>query len=220
MFAFFVTGRLSWSIIKEIFTFGFVMASFGEKLMKKAYCLFWLVLAVISFPFISQASQVDFSWSVPEKITYKMDSGEEKEYIIWFYSIRNTTDKEILVPVETFLTTDTQKNYTDIFIEEVVSTVTEGENKYMTAHEMKGEFGPGVTKNGVALFEDIDPYALEINIFVTGLSHFFFWRWRMVDYSYKITYKKSGTKWFLVEHGFSKDSSHRNSSDWTNQLEK
>lgn len=186
--------------------------------MKKAYFILWSVISFISFTLASEASQVDFSWSEPENISYKKDSEEEKEFIIWFYSIKNTTEKEILVPVETFLTTDTQKNYADIFIEEVVSTVSKGEKGYMTAQEMKGEFGPGVAKQGVALFGNVDPYARKINIFVTGLSHFFFWRWRMVDCSYKITYEKSGNKWRLVEHGFSKDSSHRNFSDWTNNL--
>ncbi len=188
--------------------------------MKKACFMLWSVVSVISCASISEAAQVDFGWSVPDNIVFTRDSEDEKRYIIWFYSIRNTTDNEILVPVETFLTTDTQKNYPDRFIEEVVSTVTEEDEKYMTAQEMKGQFGPGVTKKGVALFEDVDPYAQKINIFVTGLSHFFFWRWRMVDYSYKITYKKSGNKWSLVEHGFSKDTSHRNYSDWTNTLDK
>ncbi|MCP5002684.1 MAG: hypothetical protein GY941_01840 [Planctomycetes bacterium] len=189
--------------------------------MKKANILLLVVVFVVSFQFVSEASQVDLGWSIPENMSYKNGSGDEKRYIIWFYSINNTTDKEILVPLETFLTTDTQKGYEDIFIEDVVSKFTEGDRDvYMTAREMKGEFGPGVTKKGVALFEDVDPYARQINIFVTGLSHFFFWRWRMVDYSYKITYKKSGDKWCLVDHGFSKDSSHRNYSDWTNTLEK
>ncbi|MDR4505311.1 MAG: hypothetical protein MRK01_11060 [Candidatus Scalindua sp.] len=187
--------------------------------MKKVNFILWSVISVISFALVSEASQVDLSWSVPENISYKKDSEEGKEFIIWFYSIKNTTDKEILVPVETFLTTDTQKNYADIFIEEVVSTVAEGDKEYMPALEMKGEFGPGVAKQGVALFEDVDPYARKIDIFVTGLSHFFFWRWRMVDCSYKITYEKAGKKWRLVEHGFSKDSSHRNFSDWTNNLD-
>ena len=186
--------------------------------MKKVNTLFWVCFLVFFTPQVSEASQIDFGWSVPENILHDKDSEGGKKYIIWFYSIKNTTDKKILVPVETFLTTDTEKNYEDKFIEEVVSAVTKEDKEYMSAKDMKGEFGPGVTKKGVALFEDVDPYAQNINIFVTGLSHFFFWRWRMIDYSYKITYKKSGNTWVLVEHGFSKDTSHRNYSDWTNRM--
>ena len=55
----------------------------------------------------------------------------------------------------------------------------------------KGELAPKATKHCVAMFEDVDPKARRLDIFVTGISHFFFWRWRMVDYSYKITYERS-----------------------------
>lgn len=184
-----------------------------SRMMNKVRNSFLFFIFVFSISVALEASQVDFSWSTPENFVYKEDSGDEKIYIVWFYSIKNTTDKKILVPIETFLNTDTQKSYEDKYLPDIVSKVSKGNEEYMTASDMKGEFGPGVTKMGVAVFEDIDPYAQKINVFATGLSHFFFWRWRLVDYSYKITYKKSGNKWILVEHGFNKDSSHRNYAD-------
>lgn len=189
------------------------MLETGSRMMNKVRNSFLFFIFAFSISVALEASQVDFSWSTPENFVYKEDSGDEKTYIVWFYSIKNTTDKKILVPIETFLNTDTQKSYEDKYLPDIVSTVSKGNEEYMTANDMKGEFGPGVTKMGVAVFEDIDPYAQKINVFATGLSHFFFWRWRMVDYSYKITYKKSGNKWILVEHGFNKDSSHRNYAD-------
>lgn len=161
----------------------------------------------------SEASQIDFSWSTPENFVFKNDNGEEKTYIVWLYSIKNTTDKKILVPIETFLNTDTQKGYKDKFITEIVSQIAKSNEGIMSAEDMKGEFEPGITKKGIAIFEEIDPYARKINIFATGLSHFFFWRWRLVDCSYVITYKKSGDKWILEDHGFNKDTSHRNFTD-------
>lgn len=173
--------------------------------------LFFLLVMFVSITV--EAAQVDFSWSTPENIVYKEGTEDEKRFIVWLYSLRNTTDKKILVPIETFLNTDTQKNYADKYIPEIVSKVTKGDEVYLNANDIKGEFAPGATKKGIAIFEDVDTYAQNINIFATGLSHFFFWRWRLVDYSYKISYKKSGDKWILLEHGFMKDTSHRNFAD-------
>lgn len=179
----------------------------------KYLCLFLILNLVISFPVISEASQVDFGWSVPEYFLYNEGSEDEKKYLIWVFSIRNTIDKEITVPVATLLLTDTDKYYEAKYIPEIAKKVSEDGEKYLSADKMRGEYGPGVTRKGIAIFEDIDPYAQKINIFMTGLSHFFFWRWRSSDYSYKNTYKKSGNKWILEEHGFSKDNSYRNYVD-------
>lgn len=177
--------------------------------MKKLKFLF----LVISFPVISEASQVDFGWSVPEYFLYNEGSEDEKKYLVMVFSIRNTIDKEITVPVATLLLTDTDKYYEAKYISEIAEKVSKDGETYLSSDEMKGEYGSGVTRMGIAIFEDIDPYAKKINIFMTGLSHFFFWRWRLSDCSCKITYKRSGSKWILEEHGFSKDNSHRNYVD-------
>lgn len=182
----------------------------GLMLRLSSFYIFLVFTFIISLT--AEASQVDFSWSMPKNVMYKKDS-VEKRYIVWFYSIRNTTDKKILVPIEAFLSTDTEKNYKDNYISEIVSMVSEEGEYYMHSEEMKGEFLPGETKKGVAIFEDVDSYAQKVNIFATGLSHFFFWRWRLVDYSYRITFKKSGDKWILGVHGFSKDCTHRDFAD-------
>lgn len=181
----------------------------------KFLCLFLFLFLnlVISFPVISEASQVDFGWSVPEYFLYNEGSEDEKKYLIRVFSIRNTIDKEITVPVATLLLTDTDKYYEAKYIPEIAEKVSEDGETYLSSDEMKGEYGLGATRKGIAIFEDIDPYAQKINIFMTGLSHFFFWRWRLSDCSYKITYKRSGSKWILEEHGFSKDNSHRNYVD-------
>ncbi|MHC4321325.1 MAG: hypothetical protein ACYST3_03510 [Planctomycetota bacterium] len=179
----------------------------------KYLCLFLFLNLVVSFPVISEASQVDFGWSVPEYFSENNGSDDEKKYLIWVFSIRNTIDEEITVPVATLLSTDTDKYYEAKYIPEIAEKISEDGEKYLSSDKMKGEYGPGVTRKGLAVFEDIDPYAQKINIFMTGLSHFFFWRWRLSDYSYKITYKRSGSKWILEEHGFSKDNSHRNYID-------
>ena len=177
--------------------------------MSKATFFSLCFILVISFPVISEASQIDFAWSIPESHSYKKGSEDEKEYLIWCYSIRNTIDKEITVPIATLLTTDTRKYYEDEYFPEIAEKVSDGVGEYISADEMKGKLGPGVTKKGIAIFEGIDPHAKKINIFVTGLSHLLFWKLGQVDYAYKITYRKSGNKWILEEHGFSKDSSHK-----------
>ena len=175
-----------------------------------------MFILVISFPVIFEAAQMDLVWSTPEFRSYRKDSEDERKYLIWCYSIRNTIDKEITVPIATLLTTDTKKYYEDEYIPKIAEKVSDGVGEYISADEMKGKYGPGVTKKGIAIFENIDPNAKKINIFVTGLSHILFWKLGQVDYAYKITYKKSGGKWKLEEHGFTKDSSH---GDYTNKLE-
>jgi len=99
-------------------------------------------ILVISFPLISEAAQIDFAWSTPEFLSYRKDSEDEKKYLIWCYSIRNTIDKEITVPIASLLTTDTKKYYEDKYIPEIAEKVSEGVEKYISADEMKGEFGP------------------------------------------------------------------------------
>ncbi len=187
--------------------------------MDKLTFLFIFLFFANLFSPIVDASQVDFAWSTPENFVHKKETRDGKKYLIWVYSIRNTIDETIEIPVATLLSTDTEKFYEPIYIPEIATIVSEGKDTYISSNEMKGEYSPGVTRKGIAIFEDIDPYAKKINIFMTGLSHYFFWRWRLSDYSYKITYKKSGNNWFLEEHGFSKDNSHRNHVDKFKGLE-
>ncbi|MBT3880136.1 MAG: hypothetical protein HON76_16965 [Candidatus Scalindua sp.] len=179
----------------------------------KCLCLLLFLNLAIFFPVTSDASQVDFGWSTPEYFSHNKNPEDEKKYLIWVFSIKNTIDQEITVPVATILSTDTDKYYEAKYIPEIAGKVSEDGERYLSPDKMKGDYGPGVSRKGIAIFEDIDPYAQKINIFMTGLSHFFFWRWRLSDYSYKITYKRSGSKWILEEHGFSKDNSHRDYVD-------
>jgi hypothetical protein len=163
----------------------------------------------------ASASQLDFSWSAPKTYVHNEGTGGEVPYIIWFYNLGNTTDKTILVPIEVFLATDTGEKHIDTYYPEIMEHVAkldadykEGK-KYSYTAIAKGEMAPKITKNCVAMFEDVDPKARRLDIYVTGISHFFFWRWRMIDYSYKITYEKEQNYWKLIEHGMSKDSTHR-----------
>lgn len=164
---------------------------------------------------VSSASQLDFSWSAPKTYVHSKGTGGETGYIIWFYNLGNTIDQPILVPIEVFLMTDTGEKYPDTYYPEIMEQVAkldedykEGK-KYQYAAIAKGELAPRTTKHCISMFEDVDLKAKRLDIFVTGISHFFFWRWRMVDYSYKITYEKEQDHWKLIEHGMSKDASHR-----------
>ena len=182
--------------------------------MKVRILILGLVL-VIGISQVAIASQLDFSWSAPKTYVHNKGTGGEVRYIIWSYNLGNTIDKPILVPIEVFLMTDTGEKYLDAYYPEIMEHVVkldedykEGK-KYVFAAIAKGELAPKMTKHCVAMFEDVDPKAKRLDIFVTGISHFFFWRWRMVDYSYKITYEKELDRWKLIEHGMTKDASHR-----------
>ncbi len=101
-----------------------------------------MFILVISFPVISEATQIDFAWSTPEFLSFRKDSEDEKKYLIWCYSIRNTIDKEITVPIATLLMTETKKYYEDKYIPEIAVKVSKGGENYISADEMKGESGP------------------------------------------------------------------------------
>lgn len=173
------------------------------------------LLLLICIPQVSKASQLDFSWNAPRTYVHNKGTGGEVRYIIWFYNLGNTIEKPILVPIEIFLMTDTGEKYLDVYYPEIMEHVAKLDDdykegrKYQYAAIAKGELSPKTTKHCVAMFEDVDPRAKRLDIFVTGISHFFFWRWRMIDYSYKITYEREFDRWKLIEHGMTKDASHR-----------
>jgi len=111
----------------------------------KYLCLFLFLNLVISIPLTSDASQVDFGWSVPEYFSTDDDSEDKKKYLIWVFSIRNTIDKEITVPVATLLSTDTDKYYEPKYIPEIAEKVSEDGEKYLSSDNMKGEYAPGTS---------------------------------------------------------------------------
>jgi len=99
----------------------------------KYLCLFLFLNLVISIPLTSDASQVDFGWSVPEYFSTDDGSEDKKKYLIWVFSIRNTIDKEITVPVATLLSTDTDKYYEPKYIPEIAEKVSEDGEKYLSS---------------------------------------------------------------------------------------
>lgn len=175
----------------------------------------YVMLFVLGIFRLTNASQLDFSWSAPKTYIHNKDTGGEVMYIIWFYNLGNTIEKPISVPIEVFMMTDTGEKYLDTYYPEMMEHVAKLDDdnkegkKYQNATITRGELPPKTTKHYVAMFEDVDQKARRLDIFVTGISHFFFWRWRMVDYSYKITYEKEQNYWKLIEHGMTKDASHR-----------
>jgi hypothetical protein len=133
------------------------------------------------------------------------------------YQIQNNAPENIQVPIEVFLATDTGGRYVDRYqpgVEAQVIPKESASGRYENSFTMAGEFLPGQEKKAIAYFENVDENAKEIHIYVTGLSHYFFWRWRKVESSYRITYRRAGEGWELVEHGFTKDTTHRDYESW------
>ncbi|MCF6158384.1 MAG: hypothetical protein E3K32_07395 [wastewater metagenome] len=180
--------------------------------MKLRYVFIGLLL-IFGVSQIVNASPLEFSWNAPKTYIHNKGTGGETGYIIWFYNLKNTLEKPILVPVEVLLATDTGEKYPDVYYPEIMEYAAELDEDYKEDKKYaviaKGELAPKTVKHCVAMFEDIDPDAKRLDIYVTGISHFFFWRWRMVDYSYKITYERERDYWKLIEHGMSKDTTHR-----------
>ncbi|MGQ3684213.1 MAG: hypothetical protein ACUBOA_04235 [Candidatus Loosdrechtia sp.] len=169
----------------------------------------------LSMSHVTSASPLDFSWSAPVTYIHNKGTGGEVRYIIWFYTLGNKSEKPIVVPIKIFLVADTGEGYPDVYYPEIMKHVAgldddyREDKKYQYAFIAKGEMAPKAHKYCVAMFEDVDTKAKRLDIFVTGISHFFLWRGRQADYSYKITYEKEQDKWKLIEHGISKDTSYR-----------
>lgn len=163
-----------------------------------------VVCSIFLFSTSVWATQCELEWHDPKDVTY-----QGLNYVVWFYQIKNNTDQPITVPLEIFLATDTGGRYLDRYHPGVEKMLVGEEGDYMHALSIAGPFAPHEKKKGIAYFEDVDKNAKELYIYVTGLSHFFFWRWRMVDYSYRVVYERAGEGWKLVEHGFSKDATHK-----------
>ncbi|OQZ02999.1 MAG: hypothetical protein B6D34_09080 [Candidatus Brocadia sp. UTAMX1] len=171
------------------------------------------LMFILCLSLTAKASQLDFSWNTPKTYVHNKGTDGETMYIIWFYNLENTFEKPIAVPVEVFLMTDTGEKYLDTYYPEIMDHVAkldedykEGK-KYQHTAIARGELVPKTIKHCVAMFEDVDPKVKRLDIFVTGISHFFFWRSRMIDSSYKITYEREQDYWKLIEHGMTKDSS-------------
>lgn len=168
----------------------------------------YALLLIPSLASAAWARECDLEFSTPEDIVHG-----GRNYVVWSYQIRNNTDKVISVPVAVFLATDTGGRYHDRYQPEIEPLVEEGK-KYDNAFTMAGDFQPHQTKKALAYFENVDVNARVLYVYVTGLSHFFFWRWRLLDYSYRVVYRRSGDTWALVEHGFSKDATHKDYEGW------
>jgi|GEM_PF-1060736 len=170
-------------------------------------CLIATGYLLLATGYLSAATQCDLEWQTPKEVAY-----QGLNYVAWFYEIGNNTDQAITVPVEVFLATDTGGRHIDRYNPGVEKILVGEEGGYRHALSMGGQFAPHEKKKAIAYFEDVDKNARELYVYVTGLSHFFFWRWRLVDYSYRIVYERAESAqggWNLVEHGFSKDATHK-----------
>lgn len=170
-------------------------------------CLIATGYLLLATGYLSAATQCDLEWQTPKEVAY-----QGLNYVAWFYEIKNNTDQPITVPVEVFLATDTGEKHIDRYHPGVEKILVGEEGDYKHALSMGGQFAPHEKKKAIAYFEDVDKNARELYVYVTGLSHFFFWRWRLVDYSYRIVYERAESApggWNLVEHGFSKDATHK-----------
>ncbi len=168
------------------------------------WCILLYSASLVITPAASGVTQCELEWQTPKNVTY-----QGLNYVVWFYEIKNNTDQPITVPLEILLATDTGGRYIDRYQPGVEKLLVGEQGDYLHALTIAGQFAPNEKKKGIAYFEDVDKDARELYIYVTGLSHFFFWRWRMVDYSYRVVYVKAGDTWQLVEHGFNKDTTHK-----------
>ncbi len=51
----------------------------------KYLCLFLFLNLVVYFPVISEGSEIDFGWSVPEYFSDNKGPEDEKKFLIWVF---------------------------------------------------------------------------------------------------------------------------------------
>ncbi len=160
-----------------------------------------------------KAVSIDLSWSVPENIEFENSRGNNSVYLVWRYSVKNLKENAARAPINIFLNTDTDIEVEDVFNGKLIKSLSERdkiEKKYDHATTIQGDIAPNETKNCLAIFENVDPDAKKVYIYIMGLRRVAVWRSPTKDNFYRITYKRSSKLgWRLIEHGFFKDTASK-----------
>ena len=155
------------------------------------------------------ASAIDLSWSAPTSI----ETGDNSSAVVWHYYIENNSTNALEIPVYLHLITSNEVRHDDSYNKAIFDKAAKDDDNgkgYAHSTTLPEKLGPGKREKCMAVFENIDPEAKKIDIYVLGLRHFSFWRPAMREYIYRITYKRSlKNSWRLIEHDFSKDTKAR-----------
>ena len=172
----------------------------------KIFC-FVISLTLLSIKLCGAA--IDLSWSAPKSI----ETGNNNTAVVWHYYIENNSTNALKIPIYLHLITSNETRHEDNYNKTIFDMVAkEDDNGECYAHSttLPDKLEAGKREKCLAIFENIDPEAKKIHIYVLGLRHFSFWRPAMREYIYRITYKRSlKNTWRLIEHDFSKDTKAR-----------
>ncbi|KPJ58112.1 MAG: hypothetical protein AMS15_09175 [Planctomycetes bacterium DG_23] len=143
--------------------------------MKKALALSLLLLASCGLAFAEEECwTLEFESQIPRRMVIANSSGESKVYWYMLYKVTNNTAAEHFFIPDISIETETKKIYLDSLYPDPEWAVERRKGKkFLNMAEMIGKIKPGETKEGIALFPQIDPAADELRLVVMGITNEF-----------------------------------------------
>jgi hypothetical protein len=149
---------------------------YGEEIiMRKA-----LVLSLVLFAFCGSVFAEEECWTLnfenqpPRRLVVTGAGGQDGVYWYVLYKVTNRTEKERFFIPDICIETETNKKYLDSLYPALEAAVEQKKGKrFLNLAEMIGTVKPGQTKEGVALFPQIDPTADELRLVVMGITNEF-----------------------------------------------
>lgn len=134
---------------------------------------------------ISVAAALDFGWGTPVLLKEK----PSKVYLAWPIQISNNTDKRLIPYLDIVVVTNTGKQYSPL------STLKIPYGDFLNIAALRSNLFPSATRRAIAVFENVDPMASVIHLYVGGLVQPTPAASKE-DMAYlRITYKRSSTGW-------------------------
>jgi len=144
-------------------------------MMKKAAVLTILLLAYCGLTFAAEECwTLEFESGIPRRLVIANPLGEDEVYWYMLYKVTNKTRVERHFIPDISIETETKKVYMDgLYPAPEAAAEKKKGKKFLNFAEMIGKIKPGQTKEGIALFRQIDPTADEIRLVVLGITNEF-----------------------------------------------
>ena len=143
--------------------------------MRKAAVLSILLLAYCGAIYAAEECwTLKFENETPRRLVIADPLGENEAYWYVLYKVTNNTGAERRFIPDIRIETETKKAYKDGLNSTLEAAVEKKKGKkFLNFAEMIGPIKPGQTKEGIALFSQIDPAADEIRLVVLGITNEF-----------------------------------------------
>ena len=116
--------------------------------------------------------QLDFKISKPQMRYFKDYDGRYRNFLSMTYRVTNKTNKKIHFYPDFVIKTDVNTRHLDtIFPKLQTQLESERRKNYLNAAQVTGPIGPGETKQGVAIFKNVDDWADKLIFYCFGFTN-------------------------------------------------